>query len=105
MKYLVKVRVSIKLDAVISLLEEESIKTHAKILGRYRLESPTHKQSRYNIPKDAITAVISQFDKINFDLKSILRVAAVAGIKNLKMLYKFSNLISFPSNLKDNISI
>ena len=35
--------------------------------------------SQSYIPKDAVSAVVSQFDKLNSNMKTILRVAAVCG--------------------------
>ncbi|KAJ3097215.1 hypothetical protein HDU97_005078 [Phlyctochytrium planicorne] len=39
-------------------------------------ESPTVEQ---HVPKDALTAVIAQFDRLEADVKTILRVGAIAG--------------------------
>ena len=59
------------------LTDDTSIRVKDGSLGREKTSSDSRVSS---LPKDATTAVVAQFDKLSPDMKSILRVAAIAGI-------------------------
>ena len=59
-----------------SFKDDTSVQVRAGVLDRKRIQD-----EHVSVSKDAIKAVVSQFDKLIPSIKSLLKVAAVSGIK------------------------